>query len=301
MKYLATKPILMMIIAFHVLMAQDFSGTYYMSSESGGITLTLQEQDQKVFRGELSDDENNFHVKATLQNGFLSGTIGEEGILFQAQLNDNYITVTMVETDDFGNQIQGTAQTLVFRRITQDETSASNQEHPTKGQIIINNAILSETQIAEIEKTYGIKPKSGNYWYDAKSGLYGVMGYPAFGFMLPGHDFGTLDRNASNGHTGVFVNKRELPQSEWAVWSYMIGYWIQRGSYWMDHNGNAGYEGNPIPLINLYAAAQQNAYSGQGGSGDNFWSSRFSAGNYDSGNQRGYVSVPGYGPVGYGF
>ena len=42
-------------------------------------------------------------------------------------------------------------------------------------------------------------------------------------------------------------------------------------------------------------------YNGQGGSGDNFWSTRFSAGNYDSNNQRGYVSVPGYGPIGYGF
>lgn len=119
--------------------------------------------------------------------------------------------------------------------------------------------------------------------------------------MLPGHTFGALERNASNGQTGVFVNGRELPQNEWAVWSYMIGYWIQPGAYWLDNNGNAGYEGNPTPVINLYAAAQQNAYNGQGGSGDNFWSTRFSAGNSDSNNQRGYVSVPGYGPVGYGF
>ena len=81
----------------------------------------------------------------------------------------------------------------------------------------------------------------------------------------------------------------------------MLGYWIQMGSYWLDEKGNAGYEGNPTPLVNLYLAARQNAYQGRGSTGDNFWSSRFSAGNYDSGNQRGYVSVPGYGPVGYGF
>jgi len=165
----------------------------------------------------------------------------------------------------------------------------------------INGITLSVSQITEIEKSYGIQPKSGNYWYDTKSGLYGVIGYPAYGFMLPGHNFGKLNQNASNGNTGVIVNGRELPQSEWTVWSYILGYWIQPGYYWLDQYGNAGYEGNPVPTINLYAAAQQNGYKNRGGGGDNFWTSKFSAGNHDSGNQRGYVSVPGHGPVGYGF
>ncbi len=86
-----------------------------------------------------------------------------------------------------------------------------------------------------------------------------------------------------------------------AIWSQMLGYGIQPGSYWLDQNGNAGYAGNPMPTVNLFMAAQQNPYGSQGAGGDNSWSSRFSAGNYDSGNQRGYVSVPGHGPVGYGF
>ena len=169
-----------------------------------------------------------------------------------------------------------------------------------KNQIIINGIVLSDAQVNEIEKTYNIKPRPGNYWYDPKSGLYGVVGYPAYSFMLAGHGFGKLDRKASNGNTGVIINGRELPQSEWVVWSQLLGYWIQPGSYWLDQNGNAGYEGNPIPVVNLYVAAQRNAYTGRSG-GDNFWTSRFSAGNYDSGGQRGYVSVPGHGPVGYGF
>jgi hypothetical protein len=67
---------------------------------------------------------------------------------------------------------------------------------------------------------------------------------------------------------------------------------------WMDGMGNAGYEGSSVAVVNLFVAAQQN---GVGGGGDNFWSSRFGAGNFDRGNTRGYVSVPGYGPVGYGF
>jgi hypothetical protein len=112
---------------------------------------------------------------------------------------------------------------------------------------------------------------------------------------------GNLKANASNGQTNVFVNGRELPLIEWLVWSYVLGYYIQPGNYWFDHLGNAGYVGNPIPTVNLYLAAQQNGYNGQGSGGDNFWSTRFSAGNYDQSNTRGYVSVPGHGPVGYGF
>jgi hypothetical protein len=171
----------------------------------------------------------------------------------------------------------------------------------TNDQIIINGTPLSDAQITEIETLYGVKPKPGNYWYDSKSGLYGVIGYAAFGFMLPGHEFGELQRSASNGTTSVVVNGRELPYNEWLVWSQVLGYPIQPGFYWFDHLGNAGYEGNPIPTVNLYQTAQQNAMQGQWEGGDNFWSTRFSSGNYDRGNTRGYVSVPGYGPVGYGF
>jgi hypothetical protein len=164
-------------------------------------------------------------------------------------------------------------------------------------QIRINGATLTEVQLAEIESNYGVRPISGDYWYDAQSGLYGVMGQFSAGFMLPGHEFGALARDASAGNTGIIVNGRELPQLEWMLWSQMLGLPILPGSYWLDHNGNAGYEGNPNPVVNLLMAAQQQAPGG----GNNIWSTRFSSGNFDSGNQRGYVSVPGHGPIGYGF
>jgi hypothetical protein len=167
-------------------------------------------------------------------------------------------------------------------------------------EVIINDQALTKQQIIEFEELYGAKPMPGNYWYDAVSGLYGAMGFPAFGFMLAGHDYGTLREGASNGNTGVFINGRHIELTEYAVWSQILGVWIQPGFYWLDDLGNAGYAGIPVPMWNLYLAAQQNAYTG-GGGGDNFWGSRFGAGNYDSGGQRGYVSVPGHGPIGYGF
>jgi hypothetical protein len=206
----------------------------------------------------------------------------------------------MVELNEDGSPIPETAQTYVFLRAS----SAGQSERKgkgTEGKIVINDLVLSDQQVAELSKQYNVKPLPGRYWYDALSGLYGVVGYPAFGFMLPGHQLGKLKPSASQGNSKVFINGRELPLEEYTVWSQLVGSWIQPGKYWLDAAGNAGQEGNPTPLINLYAAARQSAAGGKGGGGDNFWTSRFSAGNSDSDGSRGYVSVPGHGPVGYGF
>ncbi len=164
--------------------------------------------------------------------------------------------------------------------------------------VIINGNELSSEQVTQLEKVYSVKAQAGSYWYDATSGLYGVVGQHAFGFMYPDHEFGEMARNVSNGTTGVIVNGRELPQVEWVVWSQVLGYWIQAGSYWFDSKGNAGYVGNPTPVVNLYLAASQNGYQGNSSGGDNFWSTRFSAGNSYEGT--GYVSLPGGGMVTYG-
>lgn len=203
----------------------------------------------------------------------------------------------IVEEWSFFNQLNLMAQ-LGYTIAPPNQRAASTT--PASGKVIINGQALSAEQLAQLERRYGVKAQPGNYWYDAKSGLYGMAGQPAAGFMYPDHHFGTLARNASNGHTRVIVNGRELPQAEWALWSQILGYWIQPGAYWFDAGGNAGYEGNPTPVVNFYAAAQQNAYQGNSGGGGGFWSTRFSAGNAYAGNQTGYVSLPGGGIVGYG-
>ena len=167
--------------------------------------------------------------------------------------------------------------------------------------VAINGRALKPEDVDALEKRYRVRPRPGDYWYDPRSGLYGVKGYGAYGFMYPGHDFGKPAREVSGGDTGVLVNGRELPKMEWLVWSQMLGTIIQPGAYWLDANGNAGYEGIDVPTVNLFAAAKQNAYTGASGTGDNFWSTRFGAGNSNADNSQGYVSVPGYGPVGYGF
>jgi hypothetical protein len=164
--------------------------------------------------------------------------------------------------------------------------------------VVINGRALTPQQVREVEQTYGARPGPGNYWYDPVSGLYGAAGRPAYGFMLPGHDFGPLAAGASAGRSGVFINGRQLPAEEVAVWGKLLAAPITPGRYWLDGHGNAGVEGVAVPRVNLLVAGRQNGFGG--GRRDNFWSGRFSAGNHERGNTRGYVSVPGHGPVGYG-
>ena len=161
--------------------------------------------------------------------------------------------------------------------------------------ITVNGIALSAVQIAGLTQLYGQAVAAGNYWYDARSGLYGRVGEGSIGVMGAGMSFGTLARSASHGNTGVFVNGRELAQPEWTVLSQLVGTPVQAGAYWLDASGQAGVEGNPIPIVNLSVAGKASA------GGDNFWSSRAGAGNANADNSQGYVSVPGVGPVGYGF
>jgi hypothetical protein len=184
------------------------------------------------------------------------------------------------------------------------EPAAAPEPAPAAAEVRINGRRLSSDQIAELAATYGVQPVPGRYWYDTMSGLYGVMGRSSEGFMYPGHDFGALSPSASGGRTGVFLNGRNLPQSEVAVFSAIWGTYIEPARYWLDGQGNVGYEGVPIAVGNLYVQMANRAMGGGGGGGgaggDNFWNTRFSAGNYNADNTSGYVSVPGVGPVGYG-
>lgn len=164
--------------------------------------------------------------------------------------------------------------------------------------IVINGMTLNEAQISTLTKLYGKAPVAGNYWYDAKSGFQGTIGQPTAGQIAAGLPLGTLARNASNGDTGVIVNGRELPAVELNFFQQFVGA-IPAGSYWLDATGNVGVAGSDTPLVNLAAAAK--ARGGTTGGGDNFWSTNFSAGNSNADNSQGYVSVDGYGPVGYGF
>ena len=295
---------LTLLVAQSMAYGRDFSGEFIWQEDGEQVRLTIEERPQGQISGTLIEDGMGYYLTGQRRGDEMVGALEDDGerVPISARFRNRHLELRFTG--------EGEEETLLLtpsQGAVGPHTAASPPPSPQPGQtagVTINGSPLSSAQLTEIQQTYGITPLPGNYWYDSSSGLYGMMGMPTAGFMLPGHAYGRLDRRASNGNTGVFINGRELPQLEWATWSQLLGYIVQPAAYWLDSQGNTGLEGNPMPLDNLYQAAQRNAYqSGGGGSGggDNSWSSRFSSGNYDSNNQRGYVSVPGHGPIGYGF
>ena len=161
--------------------------------------------------------------------------------------------------------------------------------------IYINNLKLSGSQIKELEEIYGAAPLPGKYWYDSLSGSYGVMHGSSLGVILPGHEFGSLPADASNGNTGVFINGRELPEADLQFLEWLFNTQGVPGRYWQNAHGGIGVEGDSTPLLNMYLSyAQKGSYSGSGSSGskDNYWAGNFgSYGNEQNGF--GYVMVDG--------
>jgi uncharacterized protein YcfL len=161
---------------------------------------------------------------------------------------------------------------------------------PKQGEIYINQNKLTMLQISELEKIYNTKPIPGRYWYDSRSGSYGIWQGPSLGLILPNHEFGDLSKDASNGNSGVFINGRELPELDIQFLEWLFNAPRIPGRYWLDSNGNIGLEGDPTPLLNTYLAYSQHGQYSK--SGDNYWASNFGAfGNEQNGF--GYVMVDG--------
>jgi hypothetical protein len=121
---------------------------------------------------------------------------------------------------------------------------------------IINGTPLSAEQKAEFLRTYGTQPLAGDFWYDTRSGLWGVKGREAFGILRPGHNYGELAATASAGNTGVFINGRQINMAEALYIKNLLGS-VVPGRWWLDGaTGYFGLEGSQIPVGNLYLAAR---------------------------------------------
>jgi len=146
--------------------------------------------------------------------------------------------------------------------------AGTSQKSPSTG-ILINGRLVSAEQLGELKAIYGAVPPPGRYWYDARSGLYGLWGREAAGVIRPGHNFGRVPAHASNGNTRVFINGRELNLIEALYFQQVFGA-IYQGRWWLDGtNGNLGLEGSPMPIANFVLALQQRQQqqSSQGGGG----------------------------------
>jgi hypothetical protein len=129
--------------------------------------------------------------------------------------------------------------------------------------VVINGREITPIQARQFAAIYHNPPVPGRYWYDSRSGAWGYEGRQTGGFLYPGHDYGPLAANASNGDTGVFINGREITYTEVMALKNLFGV-VYRGHFWIDgRTGNVGTEGNPMPMANIAAALR--AQQQQGG------------------------------------
>lgn len=140
--------------------------------------------------------------------------------------------------------------------------------------VVVNQVEIESAQLQALAGRYGYQIAPGRYWYDTMTGAWGLEGSGTRGFIAAGLGLGgPLRADASGGRSGVFVNGRELADSDIQAFQ-ALGIPVQTGRWWLDAQGNGGIEGGPVSF-NLYWIAQQARASGREsiysswGSGDN--------------------------------
>ena len=137
--------------------------------------------------------------------------------------------------------------------------------------IIVNGVMLEPQVRSTLENAYRTRLLPGRYWYDARSGLWGLEGGPSAGQIAAGLQLGAaLRADASvgrhRGSTSVYVNGREIHAQELGYLQTLYGP-VRRARYWLDPRGVGGYEGGPA-LFDLRAAAlARSRQAGAGGYG----------------------------------
>ncbi|NND34423.1 MAG: hypothetical protein HKN76_17695 [Saprospiraceae bacterium] len=144
--------------------------------------------------------------------------------------------------------------------------------------IVINDYKLHAEDLLDLSQTDEVYLQPGHYWYDTRSGLFGHKEEPLMGTLKPGHNFGSLSAQASNGDSGVFINGRELQEEEALQLSRLFCYYRKMpGRYWLDASGDMGDEGYPFVTGNIYLAISI-AQKYNTSPSNNFWARRLSQG-----------------------
>jgi hypothetical protein len=103
--------------------------------------------------------------------------------------------------------------------------------------------LLELPDLRELQAVLGAAPAPGRYWYDPRSGLWGLEEHGAGGFTRPGLRVpAPLPAGASSGTSGAFVNDRQLTARELAVMAQLLGWDAESagtlaGRYVLDEQG----------------------------------------------------------------
>ena len=254
--------------------ALDFKGTYQAPAQ--GVSLTIQQQGQQA-SGSLTFNGQTWRIDGQTDGQTLAGLIdgGQNGYVFMlAPYNQQQMLLQVMQVDQFQQVVPGSQQQVLLNRAqlqppaNRAQAAASSPARPqtqpqaTSRRVLVNGVSLSLAQIQKLERQYRIQIQDGAYWYDKRSGLWGLQGGPAVGVIPANLGLGgALKADASAGNTGIFINGRQIHMYEALYLQQLLGY-VQPGRYWLDAKGNAGKEGGPV-LVNLLQLARKSNSGGK--------------------------------------
>ncbi|GAQ86680.1 hypothetical protein KFL_003040070 [Klebsormidium nitens] len=114
--------------------------------------------------------------------------------------------------------------------------------------VVVNRKPLTREELAALFNAERPPPRMdrGNFWYDARSGLWGKMGRPFERIVAPGLEVGgPLPQDASSGSTRVYLNGRELGKRELRLFKFAGAKLKSNKRIWLDADGAYGEEGGP--------------------------------------------------------
>ena len=249
-------------------MAGEYAGQFVSQTAAGEIRLELVAGDDGSISGTLSDDVSSYQLTGELSGEAAVGSIQSEGaqpLAFVAGFaaGSGQLELNIYPVDASGNPLPALGQRLVFERHVSagDDHAAVPAESPADSaarasDVFVNGEALGAEQRVAFERKYQTRLVAGRYWYDRRSGAWGMEGGPTMSFILPSLPLpGPMPENISGGGTGIFINGRELHPADRQALIFMFGA-AWPGRYWLDANGNLGFEGGGV-LINLAALARQ--------------------------------------------
>lgn len=134
--------------------------------------------------------------------------------------------------------------------------------------VVINGRELKDKEWAillQLEREHEGKPlPNGWYWYDKKSGLFGIWNGPAAAVIPAGLKLGgSLKADCSGRGTNVFINGREIPPIEKLYYEKLLAQQIPLGRYTLDDRGNLRVEGPSALEVLVFVAAAAQASQAQ--------------------------------------
>ena len=234
--------------------AQDIAGTYVLQSGSVETRIVIKGPDKDgAFSGCINGPNGLLPFSGRVEDGHPTGWIvrnGEGGVKFMLFPKQGKIDFSCAQFRADGKPVEGSFKKMTF--VVFDSTA-----------VRINGAKVEGSELEKLEKRFHFLIPPGSYWYDKRSGAWGMQGGPTLGIAQAGIVVGApMQRDASNGNSGVIVNGRDLHRLD-VIGLQQAGIQVLRGKWWVNSNGDFGSEGNPFPMGNLISIARQSQPSGR--------------------------------------